>query len=225
MNFPAGIPSTTLRRTSGSEPFLHLTDGGEADNLGIVVASAIQNYEAQAARKSGSHSIRQLLIVIDAFVSSASEFSQSKSAPGIVGSIKRATDLPLDAHRYRVKRDFYNSDIRHLSILDALAKDNDVAVAYIDIGNEVKAKSVATSLGISEEEQRALICAGKRRALSALGASKDDWSNVRNIGVRCFGFPQSQDTEILAFTTSEKRDFVALLSKGCLLYTSDAADE
>ena len=161
MNFPAGIPPTSLERTDGK--YVYLTDGGESDNLGTVTAAEILNQEGKLRPTS-----RRMLIVIDAFRGLGREEYGTAEMPGLFNSVLRATSLPLDAHRFRVRRDFYHATTRQPSVLDALSETGDVWVAYVDMARELDALEVGTNLRLSPEQQEELICAGKRQALVAL---------------------------------------------------------
>ena len=171
MNFPVGIPPTRIGLSN--KKFVYLTDGGESDNLGTVTAVDILNQESK-----DHPSRRRMLIVIDAFRGLGSKQYDTKKMPGLVNSVLRATSLPLDAHRLRVKQDFYSAAARQLSVLDAISDAGDVSVAYIDMEEEPQALAIGTSLGLKQEQQIALICAGIRQTFAALGMSKS-WDQVR----------------------------------------------
>ena len=85
MNLPPAIPTTTLR-IKESTSYINLTDGGEADNLGIVTASAIQNDES---RKKNSQS-KHLLVLIDVFVAGGNAHEQDSDGPGTLTLASRA---------------------------------------------------------------------------------------------------------------------------------------
>lgn len=190
MNFPAGIPSTRLtlkgstegQRGAGGEPrpydrpsmYMYLTDGGESDNVGALVAAAILNQEPAILEKNNASSDgrKRLLIVIDAFRGLGVKNYDTPDVPSLFNSILRTTSLPLDAHRFRITQDFYRGSVRQLSVLDAISDSGDVSVAYVDMRNEPTALDVGTSLGLSGDDQHALICAGKRQALIALGDTR-----------------------------------------------------
>lgn len=188
MNFPAGIPPTKIRMSGGGH--LYLTDGGEADNLGTVTAVDVLHQEGRT--RSGG---RRLLVVIDAFRGLGAAAYGTARVPGLVESVLRATSLPLDAHRERVKRDFYEVEAHQPTVLDALSEAGDVSVAYVDMEREPL--KVGTNLRLSVGQQKSLICAGKRQMLVALGAL-DAWQRVRGTEFLEEGFACPPDEKALA---------------------------
>ena len=211
MNFPAGIPATRLvasrethRAESSKTPpqegaeatpppssgqnrprvkYVYLTDGGESDNLGALVAADVLYRERELQQERGrTQSERRLVIVIDAFrgLGSSPSIYDDPRPPGLFASVLRATSLPLDAHRLRVKESFHDASPTRPSILDLLSNDGDVGVAYVHMERESKARRVGTTLHLSRAQQRALICAGKRQALAALGKT-GLWEDLRDL--------------------------------------------
>ena len=224
MNFPAGIPPTRLRL--GNEKFVYLTDGGESDNLGSVTAVEILNQAGKGRAK------RRMLIVIDAFRGLGRKAYDTEEIPGLVNSVLRATSLPLDAHRLRVKQDFYSATAGQPSVLDAISDAGDVSVAYVDMERETKALEIGTTLRLSPEQQQDLICAGKRQTLVALGKI-DSWDQVKrtNFGPGGANFECAWDPDaaacpdgvggkgevcqgIVAFNQQSKTSLIGTLKEG-----------
>ena len=173
MNFPPAIPPTRLETQAGD--FIYLTDGGESDNLGSVTAVDILNQEGGASLRRDN---RRMLIVIDAFRGLGRKEYNTAAMPGLIDYALRTTSLPLDAHRFRVKRDLYHVTSRQPSVLDAISDSSDVSVVYVDMERELDALEIGTNLQLSRTQQEALICAGKRQALMALG-KMGSWKQVR----------------------------------------------
>ena len=95
-SYPVAIPATTLGVRSESDEsgrYLHLIDGGVADNLGVVTALRLLQQDT-AKRKA--------LIVVDAFNESITPFS-SESGESILRAIKRAGLAGLDSWRGRYR--------------------------------------------------------------------------------------------------------------------------
>ena len=94
-NFPVLIPATTLQSTMDPmNPYLHLLDGGMADNLGIITAVRLLSTEKTA---------RRLLIVVDAFKENAAPFSNTPKPPLMADTAIRAMSLSLDSWRGRAR--------------------------------------------------------------------------------------------------------------------------
>lgn len=191
MNFPLLMPATRLER-NGRNDFLYLTDGGESDNLGIVTATTIFSQE----RERPSRNQRRLLIIIDAHQGvPTGQYCRKPRAPNVVESLFRATTLPLDAHRFRVRQDYDHADANQLSVMDALSKASDLAVAYVDLTSEEDASSVSTFSIPNRDVQRDLICAGIRSTLRALGVDAALMSDIDFDGQICTDQTQPKSPE------------------------------
>ena len=97
-SFPALLPATTLEVAGRdpANPYLHLMDGGLADNLGMLSAvSLVRQLEA-----SGSVA----LVLIDAFNGESEPFSRGSGSPKFYQSFTRSTGISLDSwhSRFRV---------------------------------------------------------------------------------------------------------------------------
>ena len=201
MNFPAGIPATRLvsngiPRNGRVDKYLYLTDGGESDNLGALVAADALFREMQLQKSTARiESKRRLVIVIDAFrgLGSAPSVYSRPNPPGLFTSVLRATSLPLDAHRLRVKENFHEASPKRPSILDVLSNDGDVAVAYVHMEREREASRIGTTLHLTPAQQRSLICAGIRQTLVALGKTAM-WKDLQDL--RNHRFPTSPPDEL-----------------------------
>ena len=164
MNFRVFMPATRLAQSTGDDS-MYLTDGGQSDNLGVVTATAALAEDRRRTSKPN----RGLLVVIDAHQGTQSDLGRRPTPPNALRSLYRATSLTLDAHRFRVHQDYAHADANQLSVLDALSDTADLAVAYVDLTREHEARGFGTFDIPDVDEQRELICAGARSALSALG--------------------------------------------------------
>jgi hypothetical protein len=94
-SFPVAIPATTLKLASTKHAaYLQLSDGGLADNLGVLTAKRM--LEADPATN-------KVLIVIDAYGDNALPIDDSASPPGALQMIARTTDISLDSWRGRYR--------------------------------------------------------------------------------------------------------------------------
>ena len=227
MNFPVAIPPTTLEPAKvfpEKVDFLHLSDGGLADNLGVIVAIDVLNSETVYYPKNGR---KRLLIVIDAFRGAGQEdISARRSPPGMIRSIVRGLNLPLAAHRYRIRHDYSNENAHRLSVLDAMAESNDLGVVYIHMDFEKRqVRKTRTNLYLSARRQRQLVCAGLHQTLLAFGA-RDDMPQVVELKneLQCAEDKRSlPDAGILAFGKGDKEALMAELGNQVVESVTQAA--
>lgn len=208
MNFPGAIPPTTLEADTAQRP-LHLSDGGLADNIGVVVAVAILNAE-DALEDCAGGDRKRLLIIIDAFRGLDQRRKNSlRRPPGTLRSIIRGLKLPLEAHRYRIRQDYSDESAHRLSVLDAMADSDDLGVVYVHL--DPKTTPPRTSLHISRRRQHELICAGFLRTLLAFNIPKiESELAIGEYPALCKFGERSGDSEakILIFGKDRKEDFM-----------------
>lgn len=96
--FPVAIPANTLNSDmDASNPFLHLLDGGVAENIGVVTAVRLLRRDPAAGVR------RRVLIVIDAYNGPLNPFSSGEKAPLMIATAFRATTANLDSWRGRYR--------------------------------------------------------------------------------------------------------------------------
>ncbi|MCF7954615.1 MAG: hypothetical protein K9M75_02320, partial [Phycisphaerae bacterium] len=109
-------PATSLQSTMDPKNrYLHLLDGGMADNLGTITAVRLLSAEKTA---------RRLLIVVDAFKENPAPFSNTPKPPLMADTAIRAMGLSLDSWRGRAREivkalgtcEFYGPDIKTVFI-------------------------------------------------------------------------------------------------------------
>lgn len=146
-SFPIGIPATTLgSNRDENNGFIHLFDGGLADNLGV--STAIQLLEISKRKK-------KVLIVVDAYKGNTEPFSKSEGSPTMLQIYNRATSISLDTWR-----------IRHKWLVDNLIKGikndgEEIEVIYLSFEQAEKqtkdlVEEITTNFNISSGEQQAL---------------------------------------------------------------------
>ncbi len=97
-NFPVALPATTLKSGFDSaNPYLHLLDGGLADNLGVYTAIRLLQQDSRGQAK------RRVLIVVDAYKDVLGPFSLREGAPLATESYERTTSSGLDSWRARYR--------------------------------------------------------------------------------------------------------------------------
>jgi len=95
-NFPVLIPATTLKSDMDADyPYLHLLDGGMADNLGFITALRLLGGDTRAKRR--------VLFVVDAYKGNFTPFSDNIKPPLMSNAALRAMDISLDSWRGRYR--------------------------------------------------------------------------------------------------------------------------
>jgi len=98
-SFPVAFPATTLVCENADDqlnPYLHLLDGGLADNIGYRTAIEVLRED------SASHKV---LLIIDAYKGASHPHSGSERSPSGVGMAYRITKIGLDAEHALLERD------------------------------------------------------------------------------------------------------------------------
>ncbi len=100
-NFPAALPATTFGSDlDPANPYLHLLDGGLADNLGVVTAVRLLKQDRGADKQPIR---RRVLVVVDAFPDALGPYSRERKAPSAGNAINRTTTVALDAWHARYR--------------------------------------------------------------------------------------------------------------------------
>ena len=114
-NFPVLVPATTLNSDMDpNNPYLHLLDGGMADNLGVMTALRMLEKEPDKAV------IKKVLIVVDAYQGNFAPFSKIEYSPLIANTALRAMDISLDSWHGR-----------HREIVRRLCEVRDIEVVFL----------------------------------------------------------------------------------------------
>ncbi|MDX2165276.1 MAG: patatin-like phospholipase family protein [Gammaproteobacteria bacterium] len=150
-SFPFALTPTTLGSSDcvgQSECYLHLIDGGIADNLGVYTALNLLRQDPAKTK---------ILIIIDAYAGHSQPFSEEEEAPEGTTLFWRILGMGTDAFHQIVK-----PNIRNLARAE-LCRGNtqNVLVIYLDLGNYAKAKAITTSLFITQEQQKLLLNVGQ----------------------------------------------------------------
>ena len=234
MNYPVAIPSTTLERSSRFAPkngrFLHLSDGGLADNIGVIVGVTALNEEValDCEREGHTEDHKRLLIVIDAFRGAGKKISERRRRPGTFRSIARGLNLPLEAHRYRIRQDYSDENAHRLSVLDVMGDSDVLGVVYIHMESEKDVEKTRTNLYVDAERQHKLICAGLRQTFHAFGVNPQ-----REQGIYSEAHPpcdlssdsSGSETGVLIFGKREKYDLMATIGRKLIEASTDTVRE
>jgi len=89
---------------TGRRPYIHLTDGGVADNIGLrgpLEAISSTNYSWSVLRMMNNKMIDKLVvIVVNAATSPVTQRDQTPSVPGLVDTLTAAATVPLDNYSF-----------------------------------------------------------------------------------------------------------------------------
>ena len=91
-------------QNSKDRPYIHLVDGGVADNIGM--RAVLETFEALAASPEfrgqvGFGAIRRIvLIVVNARSAPRTDWDRSESPPGTVAQLLQATGVPIDRYSF-----------------------------------------------------------------------------------------------------------------------------
>ena len=89
---------------SKDRPYIHLIDGGVADNLGVrPVLEALEELGVSAAFRSevGAGGIRRIvLIVVNARSAPRTDWDQRESPPGMVSQLLQSASVPIDRYSF-----------------------------------------------------------------------------------------------------------------------------
>jgi len=95
-SFPVAVPSSTLQLSNRTaRTFLQLSDGGMADNLGVI--TAMQVFQGAPVKAT------KVLLVVDAYTGSGLPFDAHESSPSAATMAVRAAEISLDAWRGRYR--------------------------------------------------------------------------------------------------------------------------
>lgn len=143
-SFPFVIPATTLRSAHDkNNMFIHLFDGGQSDNLGVLTAlQMIDNIDKK----------RKILIIIDSYVGETEPFSGFEGSPTAVRAAIRATTISLDAWRIRYK--WFVEQYKKKATLDGTKFDViNISFDSLDSDKKKAIKAIGTNFNISKNEQ------------------------------------------------------------------------
>jgi len=144
-------------------PYLHLRDGGLAENLGYVTALDTLRQDKRAKRK--------VLIIVDANCAQTDPWKEDRKAGRLAKQVFRAAAITIDSQTYRYREQLVTSNIQRGSngeIRSGTTVDG-IDVVFLCPGllsDELAAqlKAVGTTLQISKAEQQMLVSAGWKMA-------------------------------------------------------------
>ena len=91
-------------QNSQERPYIHLVDGGVADNIGVRgVLEALEEFEVSAAfrQQVGFGAVRRIvLMVVNARSAPRTDWDQKESPPGVTAQLLQASGVPIDRYSF-----------------------------------------------------------------------------------------------------------------------------
>jgi len=153
---PFAIPPTTLVSQgckNGEECYLHLYDGGLADNLGIYTALNLLLQD---------NSDTKVLIIVDAYTGEVAPFSAILSPPDSVPLLWRILTTVTDASHENLQSNIYF--VAHDLLCRKGAKQ--VLVIHLSLQDFPEAQKITTGLDLDLASQKLLISVGEKLVAS-----------------------------------------------------------
>ena len=141
-SFPgATYPTTLVNEMDTKNHYLHLQDGGVADNLAVITAVRL------LADANGEKLTKKLLIVIDAYEGYFSPFSNTSHPPSIGKTAIRAMLISLDSWRGRYRE-----------IIKSLCRENDILPVFLSFDDvaELEDCTALFEFGLDENDVKSL---------------------------------------------------------------------
>jgi NTE family protein len=93
---------------SKEHPYIHLVDGGIADNLGVrAILQALGEFETNAAYRAAFHfhsatglPRRVVLIVVNSLMSPTTDWDKHESPPGMVSELLQSSGVPMERYSH-----------------------------------------------------------------------------------------------------------------------------
>ncbi len=149
-SYPFAVPPVTLTSVGCQENpcYLHLLDGGLADNLGVYTALNLLSQDTSKIK---------ILIVIDAYKAALEPYSKQLLPPSNSTIFWRILTMSADAERQNIKQNV------NVLAKDMLCRQNatNVLVIYLDLAKYPQARNVSTSFTITPAQQKILLQAGE----------------------------------------------------------------
>jgi NTE family protein len=101
-NCPGPVATVPVRGRAASSRYVHLVDGGLADNTGVHAVLenvAVNGGLVRAGQANGFRGVRKrVFVVVNAQVSADQPADQSPYTPGLLRQLQSVVDVPIDRH-------------------------------------------------------------------------------------------------------------------------------
>lgn len=161
---PTTVEAPLARRRSASSRYVHLVDGGLADNTGIRAPIELVTARGGLMRTTelaGMHHVnRHVIIIVNAQVDPYDASDDSPNTPGLLRQLRSAVDVPID------RQSATNMQALAQSVLQWRQEASDAAGTPADI--HVIEISVAASRNVAAAERVRVIPTGLRLSMTEL---------------------------------------------------------
>lgn len=146
----------------GSEPYLHLVDGGVADNLGLRgVLDIMQLFEAlhEAGQKTPLDSVRRIVVfVVNSLSVPDSDWAMKEDAPGTVDVLIKAAGVPIDRYSGEQVEQLKDMEarwrlLRRVRDSATFKNDKDPAIAFIKNAPDVELYAIDVSFSALKDKK------------------------------------------------------------------------
>jgi hypothetical protein len=100
----AAVKERSPGLTQPSRPYIHLTDGGVADNIGLrgpLDAITSLNHPWSVLRRMNQKAVEKLVVIaVNAATNPSTDRDQSAAVPGLVDTLTTAATVPLDNYSF-----------------------------------------------------------------------------------------------------------------------------
>jgi NTE family protein len=131
--YEATVVDPKTNQVQPARPFIHLTDGGVADNIGLrepLTAIANGNNSWSVLSRINLKQVNKLVvIVVNAATNPETELDQTPTVPGIFETVSKVATIPLDNYSFetlellRATVNNFNEEMRLISGCKALVAD------------------------------------------------------------------------------------------------------
>jgi hypothetical protein len=149
LSVPLALPATTLEsKACSTSCYLHLYDGGIADNLGINTALNLLMHDKRKIK---------VLLVIDSGKDLVQPFSQFKQTPQGIPLTVRLISFSTDAYRKYIKSHLNNIAKKLL----CSKNQGNVIIIYLDLEGYPQTQQIESKLQMSFQNQQVLLKVGQ----------------------------------------------------------------
>jgi NTE family protein len=148
--------------SDGSEPYLHLVDGGVADNLGLRgVLDIMQLFEAlhEAGQKTPLDSVKRIVVfVVNSLSVPDSDWATKEDAPGTVDVLIKAAGVPIDRYSGEQVEQLKDmqarwSVLRRIRDSVTFKNDKDPAIAFVKNAPDIELYAIDVSFAALKDKK------------------------------------------------------------------------
>jgi NTE family protein len=148
--------------SDGSEPYLHLVDGGVADNLGLRgVLDIMQLFEAlhEAGQATPLDNVKRIVVfVVNSLSVPDSDWANKEDAPGTVDVLVKAAGVPIDRYSGEQVEQLKDMEarwrvLRRVRDAATFKNDKDPAIAFIRNAPDIELYAIDVSFAALKDKK------------------------------------------------------------------------